>query len=509
MRAVEAILADRIYNRIISEGLYRPDWRSAYYRPYYPSYTAYLSPSLSYEINRLLDYHDYIDRYGVVNHVLSYTLDPRLAEIIGVMHDVINKPKAGAAATPAATAPAAKTLLQTKAEGVPVYVDPALQPNTMGDADLSQRGYIIDGVDGIAFVQTEAQVNAKNPVENPPFNNWSVNQPSPPHAQGLTGYEDLALRDLTIDGVNGFALAQTGSEMLAQTDAQMSNPVENPPFNNWSVNQPSPPHAQGLTGYEDLALRDLTIDGVNGFALAQTGSEMLAQTESQMSNPVENPPFNNWSVNQPSPPHASGLTGYEDLGLRDLLIDGVNGYALSQTEQDLRQGNPVENPPFNNWSVNQPSPPHAQGMVGKENLGLTLKVTGHIVSVAQQTNPVENPPFNNWSVNQPSPPHAQGMQGKENLGLTLNVRGHVLNIAQQSSQNPVENPPFNNWSVHQLSSPHDDGMQGKEELTLDEMVVSESPIHIAQKHAKQQKSKTSGLDLSVSGDPVHLDDVFN
>ena len=28
--------------------------------------------------------------------------------------------------------------------------------------------------------------------------------------------------------------------------AQLSNPVENPPYNNWSVNQPSPPHAQGL-----------------------------------------------------------------------------------------------------------------------------------------------------------------------------------------------------------------------------------------------------------------------
>lgn len=259
MRAVEAILADRIYNRIISEGLYRPSWRSSYYRPYYPSYSSYLSPSLSYEINRLLNYHDYIDRYGVVNHVLSYTLDPRLEEILSVIHDVVNKPKAGgAAANATAAAPAAKTLVQT--EGVPVFVDPALMANTMGDADLSQRDYIIEGVNGISFVQTEAKLGSKNPVENPPFNNWSVNQPSPPHARGLDGYEDLGLRDITVDGVNGFA--------LMQTESQMSNPVENPPFNNWSVNQPSPPHAQGLDGYEDLGLRDLTVDGVNGFALA-------------------------------------------------------------------------------------------------------------------------------------------------------------------------------------------------------------------------------------------------
>ena len=34
----------------------------------------------------------------------------------------------------------------------------------------------------------------------------------------------------------------------------------------------------------------------------------------QLANPVVNPPFNNWSVNQPSPPHDSGLAGKGDLG---------------------------------------------------------------------------------------------------------------------------------------------------------------------------------------------------
>ena len=55
--------------------------------------------------------------------------------------------------------------------------------------------------------------------------------------------------------------------------------------------------------------------------------------------------MNNWSVNQPSPPHARGLRGVADLGLRDLTIDGVDGYELMQTK------NPTENPPMNNWSV--------------------------------------------------------------------------------------------------------------------------------------------------------------
>ena len=51
-----------------------------------------------------------------------------------------------------------------------------------------------------------------------------------------------------------------------------------------------------------------------------------------LENPVLNPPFNNWTVNQPSPPHDSGLKGVEDLSLRDLTIDGINGYDLVQTD---------------------------------------------------------------------------------------------------------------------------------------------------------------------------------
>jgi hypothetical protein len=158
------------------------------------------------------------------------------------MYDLAKRPQAGstnasaaknatAAAAPAAAAPAAKSLVQMT--GVPVFIDPALQQNAMGDADLQQREYIIDGLSGIDFVQTRdeddnlniningkdfsitpddsslVQIKAKNPVENPPFNNWSTNQPSPPHSKGLYGDEDLGWRNLVIDGVNGFDLTQT------------------------------------------------------------------------------------------------------------------------------------------------------------------------------------------------------------------------------------------------------------------------------------------------------------
>ena len=71
----------------------------------------------------------------------------------------------------------------------------------------------------------------------------------------------------------------------------------------------------------------------------------------EQKNPVVNPPFNNWSVNQPSPPHDHGMTGNEDLGQREIIIDGVN-YGFVQQKADIRMKNPVVNPPFNNWSVN-------------------------------------------------------------------------------------------------------------------------------------------------------------
>lgn len=46
-------------------------------------------------------------------------------------------------------------------------------------------------------------------------------------------------------------------------------------------------------------------------------------------------------MNQPSVPHDHGDNGHQDLELRDIIIDGVNGYDLVQTHAN----NPVVNPP--------------------------------------------------------------------------------------------------------------------------------------------------------------------
>jgi len=59
---------------------------------------------------------------------------------------------------------------------------------------------------------------------------------------------------------------------------------------------------------------------------AQMGTHADDYDLVQLENPVLNPPFNNWSVNQPSAPHDSGMGTDGDLGLRDITVDGVNGF---------------------------------------------------------------------------------------------------------------------------------------------------------------------------------------
>ena len=89
-------------------------------------------------------------------------------------------------------------LIQTKAKGVPVFVDPVLMSNEMGDAKFGNK--ILVGNDEIEYRkrhQSLLQVN--NPVDNPPFNNWSVNQPSVPHDVGYKGFADFC-QNILVDG---------------------------------------------------------------------------------------------------------------------------------------------------------------------------------------------------------------------------------------------------------------------------------------------------------------------
>jgi hypothetical protein len=87
--------------------------------------------------------------------------------------------------------------------GVPVHVNPTLMSNSMGDADLGMNMRV--GPDEVHVEKKDAKkkdvklAQTANPVWNPPFNNWSVNQPSGPHQTGLSAYQDLG-QNIIVDG---------------------------------------------------------------------------------------------------------------------------------------------------------------------------------------------------------------------------------------------------------------------------------------------------------------------
>ena len=116
--------------------------------------------------------------------------------------------------------------MEKAAKGVPVLVNPVLKTNTEAETDLKLK--LLVGPDEVnvakknakkpaAFAEIESSddeeelVQLNNPVENPPFNNWSVNQPSVPHAHGLAGKADLG-QNIIVDG-HHVAYAQTHASL--------------------------------------------------------------------------------------------------------------------------------------------------------------------------------------------------------------------------------------------------------------------------------------------------------
>jgi hypothetical protein len=93
-----------------------------------------------------------------------------------------------------------QVLGQKDVKGVPVHVNPTLMKDSMADADLGMDMRVgPDEVHVPKKSQKTKLAQTGNPVWNPPFNNWSVNQPSPPHAHGLSAYQDLG-QNIIVDG---------------------------------------------------------------------------------------------------------------------------------------------------------------------------------------------------------------------------------------------------------------------------------------------------------------------
>ena len=458
MKAIEKALTDRIIQRLGGGG---------YYWPY--------APAITREIQAIQSYHDLIKGYEILRGLYSPPTNADVAKILGLKLNPGNF----------SNDTKSTSLIQLEEQGVPVLVKPTLLRNEVVDADLSQRNYVIDGVNGFDFVQTNdemddtvtLQVNGvpvtvnpvlmrptgmetakfgnkirinlddvtyvQNPVNNPPFNNWSVNQPSVPHNHGMKGNEDLGMRDIIVDGVNydllqteangvpvtvnpvlmrptGVESARFGNKMRINLDEitylQTSNPVNNPPFNNWSVNQPSPPHNHGMKGTEDLGMRDIIVDGVN--------YDLLQMNE--MGVPV-----------YVKPTLLKNTEAETDLTQRNYVIDGVNGFAFAQTKSD---GVPVTVQPKLMKDEVAEHDFKENMVVGGDKVSfeadeaVTLQVNGVpvIVDPVVMSNQMENAALDHKVIIGPDDVKFTSVKdGDDDLGQKMVVGGTVINIAQK------------------------------------------------------------------------------
>jgi len=104
------------------------------------------------------------------------------------------------------------------------------------------------------------------------------------------------------------------------------------------------------------------------------------------------------------------LVGPDEL---ELMKKKQKAQMMAQKPVKLAQ-NPVDNPPFNNWSVNQPSVTHDIGMAGKADLGQEIIVDGHHVHYLQTGSNVQTPP--------------------EDMGLKMKVDGMTISVAQKEKK---------------------------------------------------------------------------
>jgi len=112
--------------------------------------------------------------------------------------------------------------MQVEKKGVPIIVNPVIMKNTEGETDLGLK--MLVGPDEVSVAKKNAakmnakkvatfaeiessdeegteliQLNTQNPVNNPPWNNWSVNQPTVPHNHGLSAKADMG-QNIIVEG---------------------------------------------------------------------------------------------------------------------------------------------------------------------------------------------------------------------------------------------------------------------------------------------------------------------
>lgn len=178
-KAIEKIVAQRIFDRITYAGY--PTY--GYYPYYYP-----YGPDIGGKVAAITAYHDIIARAEAINAIAGYVA-PSADLALKILEGAVKPeaPKEG-------DKPKEKAAVQLGEQGVPVFVEPTLMVNEMADIDLKQKDYILDGINGIDFVQTKTE---GVPVFVEPT--LMVNEVSD---------VDLKQKDYIIDGMNGIDFVQ-------------------------------------------------------------------------------------------------------------------------------------------------------------------------------------------------------------------------------------------------------------------------------------------------------------
>ena len=282
LKALESVLARRIIDRLKGSGQY--GMNNVHY-PY--------QGDLAAKINAIKAYHDVIVNYELQNAIASH-MDPVVSEVLTYLRAITDynhrNGTYGAYHNNGYAGPNRGNYtnyhyLQLEEEGVPVMMEPHnLLSNQALDIDLNQRDFIVEGVNGIGFVQLEEQ---GVPVLMEPHNLLTNQLES----------EDLKQRDYIIDGLDGYAFVQ----QKEQPDDDVVLQVHGVPV---IVRGDDTVMRDDMGDYRFLGRMRVGLDDVN-----------------YMQNPVHNPPMNNWSVHQPSPPHDHGMRGDEDLG-QDIIVAG-------------------------------------------------------------------------------------------------------------------------------------------------------------------------------------------
>ena len=111
-------------------------------------------------------------------------------------------------------------------DGVPVLVHPTLLENEAADIDLRQRDIIIDGVNGYEYAQLNDQIDDESVVLQVNGTPVLVNPESMMFKESDNQMKSAPL---------GFPLV-IGPDDVSVLQTRARNPVNNPPFNNWSTN---------------------------------------------------------------------------------------------------------------------------------------------------------------------------------------------------------------------------------------------------------------------------------